>query len=222
MTESGLLVSFEGISGAGKTYLSRAIRASAPGSTMRFVNELSERSGTGLDRKIIDVLQYTGDRFCRTGAPLSETFLLLALKMADYEMYIAPALAEGRTVIEDRSIDTVAVYQSILIEPSNPSQWLNLAKRIFAAASQWRRPPDLTFFLDDSLDSCIMRAESRLQIAYSEDERALLRDAADLYRRYAKVYRERIILLDRQSHSETEILARVSAEIRLWQEKRLS
>src|SRR5258706_55721 len=115
MGNMGFLVSLEGISGAGKTYFTKKLTAMLDDKTTRFVSELSERSGKGLDSQIISVLHHTGDRFFRSGMPLAETFLLLALKMADYEAHIADALQRGLTVVEDRSIDTVAIYQAILL-----------------------------------------------------------------------------------------------------------
>ena len=213
MTDAGLLVSLEGISGTGKTYFANLLRAALDARTTAFVDELSDRKGAGIDRKIIAALHHTGDRFCRLGMPLTETFLLLALKMADYESYILDALTLGQTVIEDRSIDTVAVYQAVLLSPENAAGQLDVSRRIYAIGAQWRRPPDLTFLLEDEFSTCLARAEQRPQPRFSDDERRLLHDAADLYARYASSYGGRIVRLDRRKMTEHEIVAGIRTEI---------
>jgi dTMP kinase len=213
MESTGLLVSLEGISGVGKTYFARKLIAALDESTTRFVNELSDRSGNGLDKQIIDALRHSGDRFFRSGMPLSETFLLLALKMADYEKHIAHALQSGFTVVEDRSIDTVAVYQSILLRTNSLGERLDLSNKIYMMAAQWRHPPDVTFLIEDEFDVCITRAEARQGAGFAEDELELLRDAADLYAHYAEMHTPRVVRLDRRIMDEENIIRRVCAEI---------
>lgn len=214
MGNNGLLVSLEGISGAGKTYLTKKLISALDEKTTLFVSELSDRSGNGLDKRIIGVLHHTGDRFFRSGMPLAEMFLLLALKMADYEAHIADALRRGLTVVEDRSIDTVAIYQAILLVPDASAARLDIANRIYAMGAQWRHPPDVTFLVEDDFDQCITRAEQRQQQRFSDDELQLLRNAADLYAQYAPGHARRIVRLDRRSMREDEIVRRICVDIK--------
>jgi dTMP kinase len=213
MESTGLLVSLEGISGSGKTYLANRLRMSLDSATTAFVSELSDRRDGGVDRRIIEVLHHKGDRFCRLGMPVSETFLLLALKMADYETHIAEQLRRGHVVVEDRSIDTVAVYQAVVLAPDNPQMQLELAQKIFTLAAGWRRPPDVTFLLADDFETCVTRAETREQPAFNLDERRLLQGVSSLYAQYALQQGERVILLDRRLLDEQSILSRMTAEI---------
>jgi thymidylate kinase len=213
MGNTGLLISLEGISGTGKTYFTNRLRTILDARSTVFVSELSDRKGAGVDRRIIEVLHHTGDRFCRVGMPLSETFLLLALKMADYEAYIADGLDRGYTGVEDRSIDTVAVYQAVVLSPEDPVGQLEVAQRIYAVGAGWRRPPDVTFLLEDDFECCVFRAEQRTQPPFSADERRLLHGVANLYARYAPHYAERMVRLDRRTMDERGIVSRMGAEI---------
>lgn len=110
----GVLCSLEGISGVGKSYLAHILKEVMVDVPVTFVSEVVDRHGRELDREIIAVLAASKDRFFRGGKPLTETFLLLALKMFDFETCIAPFLAEGHVVIEDRSLDTIAIYQALI------------------------------------------------------------------------------------------------------------
>ena len=203
---NGVLASLEGISGSGKTYfiakLQQALRDSSP----TFIKEVADRQGDGLDLRIITLLTNSEDRFFRMGAPRTETFLLLALKMYDFEALIAPALARGDMVIEDRSLDTIAVYQSLLLWPHHQERWLETANTLYDQAARWRRPPDITFLLEDDFDTALRRAQMRSQRAYNSDEVAILRSAADLYSAYADCHQPRIVRLDRRSMSDEAIL----------------
>src|ERR1700692_3043666 len=118
----GSICSLEGISGVGKSYLIQALRPALADLPVTFLSEVVDRTGQDLDRDIIALLAKRGDRFFRSGKPLTETFLLLALKMCDYETRIAPALAQDRIVIEDRSLDTIAIYQALILYPDSLEQ----------------------------------------------------------------------------------------------------
>lgn len=207
----GQLISVEGISGSGKTYLVNALRSRMPPETTTFVTEVVDRQGSALDRKIIGILASCGDRFFRSGKPRTETFLLLALKMFDDEARIAPALEQGHLVIEDRSIDTIAIYQSVLLYPEGRlGQQLEIAQDIYALAARWRRPPDRTFLIEDRFDVAVQRCEQREGHALTMDEVAVLRRASQLYTLYACEHASRIVTLKRPMLSNEELLQRMS------------
>src|ERR1700733_2014213 len=138
MNTTGLLVSFEGISGSGKTYLVRKLVGRLGPTRVSLIKELSDRTTPGVDKNIIDALGFSNDRFLRLGVPKTETFLLLALKIFDAETAIQSGLREGRIVVEDRSIDTVAVYQSIMLCKNDQLRLIKAAKEFIELASQWR------------------------------------------------------------------------------------
>jgi dTMP kinase len=206
MTQPGILCSFEGISGVGKSYLTNALKTLMTDVPVTFVSEVVDRCGRELDRDIIGILSASGDRFFRGGRPRTETFLLLALKMFDFEARIAPLLAEGHLVIEDRSIDTIAIYQALILHPEEPEQQLRTAREIYALASCWRQPPQVTFLIEDHFDVALARVEQREKQRLTEDEVAVLRQASSLYTQYARAYPSRMVPLHRQRLSNHALL----------------
>src|SRR5690349_6668837 len=117
----GNLLSIEGISGCGKTYLLNLLKNKCPEAI--FVAEASDRKHARLDRHILAGLQCTDDQFFRTGHARTETVLLIALKTFDFESCCEPGLLQNKVVWEDRSLDSIAVYQSILNHPHNVHKW---------------------------------------------------------------------------------------------------
>ncbi len=211
----GFLVSFEGISGCGKTYFFKLLHQELQDIPTTFVSEISDRTGNSLDRMIIEILTHTGDRFFRTGYPLTETFLILALKMFDCESTISEALSTGYLVVEDRSVDTIAVYQAILLNQDNPEnlkETLNIANKICRLAAEWRCIPDLTFLLKVNFDVAVYRTQKRLGRKLADDELALLRTAARIYEMYADQHQHRIVQLDTDSMGNAQILEEIKCK----------
>lgn len=205
----GVLCSLEGISGVGKTYLAQVLREAAVGMVdgpVTFVSEVVDRDGCDLDRQIITLLAASGDRFFRGGKPLTETFLLLALKMFDFEARIAPLLAEGHVVIEDRSLDTIAVYQALILHPGQPDRQLETAQGIYALAASFRQPPEVTFLIEECFEVALARVEQRDERTLSADEVGVLQQAASLYTRYAHAHPSRMVPLRRYHDSNTALL----------------
>ena len=196
---NGLLVSVEGISGSGKTYLISRLLSCFTTAAPLLIPELSTRDGDGLDARILGALRHKGDRFFRLGLPRTETFLLYALKVLDFESAIEPALREGRIVIGTASIDTIAVYQALMLAPGSPAQQAVFVPRLYDLAIQWRRPPDLTFLIWDTTERSIERAQHRNGRRYSDDEAAILRDAARLYELSIAGDPDRILRVNRNS-----------------------
>lgn len=217
MRQHGLLASFEGISGCGKTYLIKALMPTFSPESTTLLTEVVDRKGSTLDREIISLLAASKDRFFRSGKPRTETFLLLALKMFDYEACIAPALAQNHLVIEDRSIDTIAIYQALLLYPEKSiEQQLEVAHEIYDLAARWRRTPDLTFLIEDSFDIALKRVEQRGGQRLAADEILVLQRAARLYTCYARTYPSRFMTLNRQVLSREELLQTIRDRL-LWQ-----
>lgn len=202
----GVLCSLEGISGVGKSYLAQILKEMMVDVPVTFVSEVVDRSGHELDREIIALLAASGDRFFRGGKPLTETFLLLALKMFDYEARIAPLLAEGHVVIEDRSLDTIAIYQALILHPGQLERQLEVAQEIYALAASFRQPPQVTFLVEECFEVALARVEQRDGRILTADEMGVLQQAARLYTRYAREHASRIVPLNRQHLSNTTLL----------------
>jgi dTMP kinase len=202
----GVLVSIEGLNGVGKTYLTRRLLAALPDERRpTVVEEFSRRhtttdAGGALGRHLLRALVHAagGDPFLRGGLPRSETLLLLAVKIHDYEASL-PALRSGRTVLEGRSAHSVAVYQSLILEPDD-EQAATLAQLILTTASTLRPLPDLTVLLVDDPAAAVRRAETRDGITYTPEQWRLHRRAAALFERLARADPGHVRLLDRREH----------------------
>ncbi|MCW2922026.1 MAG: dTMP kinase [Thermoleophilia bacterium] len=105
--EKGLLISFEGVDGSGKsTQLARlADRLRAVGTEPLLVRE---PGGTALGERIREILldPATGDI-----DPAAEALLYAASRAELVATTIEPALADGRVVLVDRYVDSSLAYQ---------------------------------------------------------------------------------------------------------------
>src|SRR3989339_553896 len=79
------IISFEGISGSGKTYFINKLKTDEQFLDTVFIKELSERDNNSFENKIINILKSKSNLFFSKGNPYTETLLLLAIKTYDYE-----------------------------------------------------------------------------------------------------------------------------------------
>jgi dTMP kinase len=212
----GLLVSVEGLSGVGKTHLTALLLDRLPAALRPLlIQEFSQRPGTGghdlgrdLLRALIDAAD--GDHFLRGGHPATETLLLLAIKMHDYEHHAAPALRRGQLVLEGRSVHSTAVYQSLIINPDDDEAAYQHARAILTLAERWRPLPDLTILLADDIHTALQRAERRDARAYTTEQWQLHRRAAALFERLADADPKRMPTVDRRLLGPDEAVARMA------------
>ncbi len=210
----GRLLSLEGISGIGKTYYKEQLEKSiGDQENIVFIKEIFNEAQEGLNKKIFSALYHTEDRFFNMGVPLTETMLLLSRSMYKYESTIKEALEAGKTVIEDRSIDTIALYQAILIAQKNGGDPLEIAERIYSFAGSFRTLPQKTFLLYGNPDLAISRAENRDGIHYSSEEKKLLKAVDKFYLIYADTHPERFIKLDVSKEDSKNIIDKMQSII---------
>ncbi|MGH4013762.1 MAG: dTMP kinase [Pseudonocardiaceae bacterium] len=205
-TGDGRLISIEGLNGVGKTYLTARVLQAAHDHGQQpplVIEEFSRRTDndTDLGRHLLRALVTAsrGERFLRAGFPKSETLLLLAIKIHDYEAAL-PALRAGHTVIEGRSLHSTAVYQSLIMNPDDDEAALTIAEQILHSASGWRPLPDLTIVLTDDVEAAVSRAEARDGVTYTAEQWRLHHRAAALFERLATTDPGHVRLLDRREH----------------------
>lgn len=212
-TTRGRLVSIEGLNGIGKTYLTDRVVTVTADRGLRpphVIEEFSRRTDatTDLSRRLLRILidAADGEYFLRGGFPRSETLLLLAIKTHDYEA-AHPALLNGDTVIEGRSIHSTAVCQSLILE-SDDDAAARRVETILTTAARWRPLPDLTIVLTDDPDTAVSRAEARDGRRFTTDQLTLLRRAAPLFEQLATTDPQRVRLLDRREY-DTDALVEI-------------
>jgi dTMP kinase len=176
---SGLLISFEGIDGAGKSThiagLANAFRAQG-----RTVTLTREPGGTPLAEKLRElVLNDAMD-------PLCEALLMFAARRDHLNQVIEPALARGEVVLCDRFTDATFAYQGYgrgfdLDVLRQLEQWVQARPD----PSQTLRQPDLTVWFD--LDPAV--AAGRLAAARVPDR--FESQPVEFFKRVAAGYAQR-------------------------------
>ena len=136
-----------------------------------------------------------GDRFLRGGHLHAETLLLLAIKTYDYEATMHAA-SPGQIIIDGRSLDTTAVYQSVLMHSSDGQAALEEARRILHLAGQWRPLADLTILISGDTKLALDRASQRDQRPFTPEERLIELRASRIYSQLAAEDPARIRVLD--------------------------
>jgi dTMP kinase len=199
-------VTLEGIEGVGKTHFADLLGARL-GSQAMVLSEVTDQKET-LIGQVITALSRVGDLWLRTGHPATETLALLALKVGEYESLQVSHKTGAEIVVEDRGVDSVALYQAaILTDPHTPLERVHaLAQEIYATAARWRPLPDRTLLLVDDFDVCVARFEQRTGCAVSSADRGLMRRAAELYAVKAALEPERFYIVNRAGRSQQNTL----------------
>lgn len=195
----GALVSVEGINGVGKDFLLQRLRTAHPELEASVVAEFSKRRDDDvetLDRHILRTLAADGDRYLRGGRPRTETMLLLAIKLHDYEQ-ARPVLHAGQCVIEGRGLHTVAVYQSVLLCSDDQAAYAQ-ALAILELATRWRPLADRTVLVADDPATAARRLAARDGNPLRADERRINDRAAALYGQLAAHPDYGMTVLDRR------------------------
>jgi dTMP kinase len=210
----GPLISVEGISGVGKTYLTDRL---ARDPSITAIDAFSERAHVGpgtlgdqLLRALITAAH--GEHFLRAGHPGTETVLLIAVKTFDFDKCL-PLLMRGKAVIEGRSTDSIAVYQSLINNPDDLDRAHSEALAILAIAAQWRPPPDLTILITDDVSAAIGRAEKRDSRRFTAEQVSIHYQADALFQRLASDYPDRFQVIDRRATSIRQTQAHCAAWI---------
>jgi dTMP kinase len=107
MIVAGKFISLEGIEGAGKSSLARALQATLTGRGLK-VTLTREPGGTPLAERLRTLVLERGAERISAGA---ETLLMFAARAVHVENLIRPALARGEWVICDRFTDATRAYQ---------------------------------------------------------------------------------------------------------------
>src|ERR1700691_6199525 len=151
MSAGGRFISLEGIEGAGKSTLARALEATlvARGLTVRLTRE---PGGTPLAERLRALLLERGAERITAEA---ETLLMFAARAVHLENLIRPVLASGTWVICDRFSDATRAYQGAGrgVDPELIEQ---LARAVHA--DLW---PQRTLLLDLPVELGLVRAHKR-------------------------------------------------------------
>ncbi|MFG3429504.1 thymidylate kinase [Streptomyces californicus] len=202
----GPLISAEGLNGVGKTYLTnRAVEALTHKPVM--LDEFSQRAQgrPGLGEALLQSLRTAaaGDPFLRGGTPMAEALLLMAIKRHDLDTVLGD-LAQGRSVVEGRSVDTTAVCQALLLNPGDRQAALTCAVDLLDLAASYRPLPDLTILVTDDAAKALERAQQRDRRVFTAEEADFMRAACALFEDLAATDPDRYRVVDRRTVDEYE------------------
>lgn len=195
-----MFVTFEGIEGSGKSTQARRV-AEALGPHVLLTRE---PGGTELGREIRSLV--LGLRR-EDVAPAAESLLFFADRAQHVAMVVRPALAAGRTVLCDRYVDSSLAYQGF-------GRGLPLAAlQVVAELATGGLRPDVTVFLDVSVDSGLARVGRRGRHDRLESERRAFHERVrDGYLELMRAEPERWIRVDAEADHET-VFARIRAAL---------
>ncbi|MEV6730628.1 thymidylate kinase [Streptomyces sp. NPDC051364] len=197
-------MSVEGINGVGKTDAVVGTAAALGPRCLR-LDEVTDKAGDTLPGQVVAALSADGDVFLRTGHPVAETLALLALKVREFEQLTAGDLAGVDVVLEDRGVDTTAVYQAVILAAQYPgTDMLALAERILTTTARWRPLPDATILLTGDRRLCTARFAARAERVFSALDQQMFAHAEALYLDLAGAHPERFTILDVTGYSREE------------------
>ncbi|MBO9687787.1 MAG: dTMP kinase [Mitsuaria chitosanitabida] len=181
---SGRFITFEGIDGAGKsTHIERVARHLRQGGAE--LVQTREPGGTPLAESLRELFLH------RDMDGLTEALLVFAARRDHVRTVIAPALAQGHTVLCDRFTDASFAYQG----GGRGMDW-----QVLGTLERWvqeGREPDLTFWFDvDPAVAAQRRAQARDADRLEQLDLAFFERVRDAYRRRAEGSPTRFVRID--------------------------
>jgi dTMP kinase len=200
----GRFITFEGIEGAGKSSLQRAV-AEALRASGHVVCATREPGGTPLAEEI---RQLALARRSDGMPPTTELLLMFAARAAHVSQRLEPALARGEWVLCDRFTDASRAYQG---------GGRGLDEATIDALSAIAHPglqPDLTFLLDLSPEAGLARARNRQEGGdrFEDEALAFFSRVRARYLQLAQNEPQRFRVLD-ATRTPAELLAAAMKEL---------
>ena len=182
--KKGLLVSFEGIDGAGKTTLIKALEKSFPDQEILV---LREPGGARLSEKIRELLLDTANRDM---LERTEAFLYASARSQVVGECLRPALQAGKIVFLDRYIDSTIAYQGY-----GRGLDISFLTSLNDLASD-QLMPDITFLLDLEPQVAQRRQGEKIADRLESEGREFTIRVRNGYLEIARQNPERIVVLD--------------------------
>lgn len=139
---SGTFITVEGLDGAGKTLVVKAIKRKFDAETT------CEPSEFWTGKQVRKALRNDTPAF-------TDFFLFMADRHYHIEEFIKPHVQDGGIVVSDRFSDSTLAYQPVQLQDDleDPVAWMSDVMR------PWNYCPDLTIYLDVSVDTALERCD---------------------------------------------------------------
>jgi dTMP kinase len=197
-----LLISFEGIDGSGKSTLINKVNEALKDSIVT-----REPRGTKLGYKIWELLNNSISEEKLIQGDWTNFFLFLAAHSENVTSVVKPGLAEGKTVIVDRYIDSIFAYQGLNKKLGIENVWKIMKSTVASPV------PHFTFILD--IDPAI--AQERLNKRREETGEYTNFDSAEInfhekirvfFHKIKEMFPKRVHLID-ANRTPDEVFASV-------------
>ena len=154
--KKSLFITFEGIEGSGKSYLSQRlfIKLKKLGLPVILTREPGGTKGAELIRNVI-LKDYFQKKYKEKFNKYTDTLLYLAARSEHIEKKIKPAISNGKIIICDRFIDSTIAYQ-VYGKKVNKNLIDIIHKHILNNIK-----PDITFFLKVNINIAMHRLNKR-------------------------------------------------------------
>jgi len=192
--DTGRLISFEGLDGAGKTTQMELLERWLAERHLLYIRT-REPGGTSLGAEIRDLLLHRPELAI---TPLAEALLFQADRAQHFATVVLPALNKGQLVITDRCFDASIAYQGYA-----RGVGVELVERLSLLATQGR-VPDLTILLDLDPTQVHMRTDAardqrglrEQQTRFDAEAESFHRRVQEGFRLLARTHPERIKVVD--------------------------
>jgi len=192
--DTGRLISFEGLDGAGKTKQMDLLERWLAERHRAYIRT-REPGGTLLGAEIRHLLLHRPELAI---TPLAEALLFQADRAQHFATVVLPALNRGQLVITDRCFDASIAYQGYA-----RGVGVELVERLSLLATQGR-VPDLTILLDLDPTQVHMRTDAardlrglrEQQTRFDAEAESFHRRVQEGFRLLARTYPERIKVVD--------------------------
>lgn len=193
--DRGILITLEGIDGAGKTTVARMLQG-------RFSDFVFTREPT--DGPLGEM--------ARRASGFEQLFLFMADHANHLRSCILPSINRGEVVVSDRYIDSRVAYQGALLRGIISMEW------IYELHRPWSLMPDLTLLFRIDPSVALMRCKNRGATSIFEME-ALLREVSRNFDLMAAREPERFVVIDAEREI-TEVTERAASEIKRHLQRR--
>lgn len=198
-----LFISFEGIDGSGKTCQARRLfewmgENGFPAALTR------EPGGCESGERIRE--QISAGEFTRLPKD-TQIKKFTKARREHLDTLILPALAEGKSVITDRYVDSTRVYQGI-----ESAEYMNLVNRLHSTLIQ--KDPDVTVILDIPVETAAERLKNRRDGREADDfDLGITAESRNRYLDIAETFPKRCRVFD-GARDEDSIAAEIQGFIR--------
>lgn len=145
-----MFITVEGIDGSGTTTIANELHGKYDRTTLT--------TEPYPDSSVSEILR--ANLSCNYDQPLVDFYLFMADRKEHLNTFIEPELSAGQTVICDRYVDSTRAYQPIALKSERgpfDSMW-NAKSFIEQNMGPWIIEPDVTLYLDISIDTALERA----------------------------------------------------------------